>query len=72
MMKTFFTIYSQRLAGYLLLNGFTLIKLTEDKKTGRNNFVFVNSPLIGEYIDRWSTYKEIILNNCTGDRKNEH
>lgn len=66
-MKTFFTIYSQRLAGYLLLNGFTLIKITEDKKTGRNNFVFVNSPLLNDYIDRWSKYKNEILNSYKGD-----
>lgn len=68
-MKTFFTIYSQRLAGYLLLNGFTLIKITEDKKTGRNNFVFVNSPLLNDYIDRWSKYKNEILNSYKGDYK---
>lgn len=66
-MKTFFTIYSQRLAGYLMLNGFSLIKITENQKTGRNSFVFANSPILKDYVDHWSMDKLEILNNKKGD-----
>ena len=56
-MKSLFTIYSQRLAGYLMLNGFSLIKMVENKQTGKNNFIFANTLMLQDYIDRWSIEK---------------
>lgn len=52
-MKSLFTIYNQRLAGYLMMNGFPLIKMTIDRKTGKNDFIFANTEMLHDYIDRW-------------------
>lgn len=56
-MKNLFTVYNQRLAGYLMLNGFPLLKLSENKRTGKNDFIFANVPILHEYIDKWQTEK---------------
>ena len=52
-MKSLFTVYSQRLAGYLMMNGFPLLKITENDKTKKNDFIFPNTPILHDYIDRW-------------------
>ena len=40
-----FSIYSQRVAGMLMLKGFTIKKLEENKKfSDKTVFVFANSP----------------------------
>ena len=57
MEKNLFTVYSQRLAGHLMANGFPLIEMVKNKKTGMNNFLFANVPLLKEYIDRWQFTK---------------
>lgn len=57
-MKNFFTIYSQRLAGYLMCNGFSLIKMVENRQTNKNNFIFANTPMLQEYISRWNIEKQ--------------
>lgn len=54
--KSLFTVYSQRLAGFLMLNGFPLIKLTEGQ-SGRNNFIFVNTEMLQDCIDKWIMQK---------------
>lgn len=56
-MKNLFTVYNQRLAGYLMLNGFPLLKLSENKRTGKNDFIFANVPILHEYIDKWQIEK---------------
>lgn len=56
-MKSLYTIYSQRLAGYLMTNGFPLLRLAENEKTNRNNFIFANTELLQDYIDRWKIEK---------------
>ena len=56
-MKNLFTVYNQRLAGYLMLNGFPLLKLSENKRTGKNDFIFANVPILHEYIDKWQFEK---------------
>lgn len=56
-MKNLFTVYNQRLAGYLMMNGFPLIKLTENRQTGKNDFIFVNVPMLQDYIKKWQTEK---------------
>lgn len=56
-MKSLYTIYSQRLAGYLMMNGLPLIKLREDTKTGKNNFIFANTETLQDYINRWQIEK---------------
>ena len=48
-MKSLYTIYSQRLAGYLMFNGFPLLRLAENEKTNRNNFIFANTELLQDY-----------------------
>ena len=52
-MKSLFTVYNQRLAGYLMMNGFPLLKLSENKRTGKNDFIFANVPILQNYIDKW-------------------
>ena len=40
-----FTIYSQRLAGYLMLHGFVLVEMRpHEDGSGRNVFYFNDSP----------------------------
>lgn len=51
---TTFTIYSQKLAGYLMQKGFILIDMQEDiKPTGRNVFLFKNTPQLRTAIDEY-------------------
>lgn len=39
-----FSIYSQRIAGLLMINGFTIVKIEENKRfSGKKVFVFANS-----------------------------
>lgn len=56
-MKSLFTVYNQRLAGYLMMNGFPLLRLSENKRTGKNDFIFANLPLLQEYINKWQIEK---------------
>lgn len=51
------TIHSQRLAGFLMLNGFVLIKLLPNETDSRNRFLFANTPALRDYIDKWQIYK---------------
>lgn len=52
----FFTIYSQRLAGYLMQRGFPLIKLVENKNN-KNSFLFKNSTQLQDAMDEWQICK---------------
>ena len=56
MEKSLYTVYSQRLAGYLMMNGFPLIELVKSQHT-RNYFIFPNTPMLKEYIDKWQIEK---------------
>lgn len=56
-MKSLYTVYNQRLAGYLMMNGFPLIRLSENKQTGKNDFIFANVPLLQDFIDKWQIEK---------------
>ena len=50
------TIYSQKLAGYLMQRGFVLIDMKEDiKPTGRNVFLFKNTPQLQSAIDEYKS-----------------
>lgn len=55
--KSLITIYSQRLAGYLMMNGFVLLRLLPNRTDNRNRFIFANSPALRDYIDKWQIYK---------------
>lgn len=50
--STLFTVYSQRLAGYLMQRGFPLLDLTIGKD-GRNVFLFKNTSALHDAMDRW-------------------
>ena len=52
-MNSLFTVYNQRLAGYLMMNGFPLVRMSYNRRTDKNNFVFPNTDMLHEYIDRW-------------------
>lgn len=55
MNKQMFVIFSQRLAGWLMLKGFVLQGIQKDKKQSRRNvFLFNNSD---ELIENIKTYK---------------
>lgn len=62
MEKSLYTVYSQRLAGYLMMNGFPLIELVRNQNTRKNSFIFPNVPMLKDYIDKWQVEK---LNNKT-------
>lgn len=48
-------IYSQRLAGYLMLRGFVLMGMDQDRRIdGRNVFFFKNSPKLDDAIMEYS------------------
>lgn len=51
--KSLFTIYSQRLAGYLMLHGIPLIMMGKDKMSKKNNFIFPNTDDLKKYIEQW-------------------
>ena len=54
----FYTIFSQRLAGYLMMNGLPLVKLVPDNSGGsKNSFLFVNSAKLHELMDKWTAEK---------------
>lgn len=55
MYKNFYRVYSQRLAGYLMLNGFCLLKIVEENSTGYNSFIFANNPELQSYVDKYKT-----------------
>lgn len=66
-MKSLFTVYNQRLAGYLMLNGFPLIELSKNKKTSKNDFIFVNTQSLHDSIAQYQEYKR---NRITEENKN--
>lgn len=51
------TIYSQRLAGYLMLHGFVLLRLLPNQTDNRNRFLFANTPALRDCIDKWQIQK---------------
>lgn len=51
------TVHSQRLAGYLMLHGFVLIRLLPNQTDNRNRFLFANTPALRDCIDRWNIEK---------------
>lgn len=58
------TIYSQRLAGYLMLHGFVLIRLLPNETDNHNRFLFANTLALRDCIDKWQIQKlERIKNN---------
>jgi hypothetical protein len=51
-----YNCFSQKLAGYLLINGFSLIGIKSDlKKTGRNIYLFQDSEPLRKAIDQYKT-----------------
>ena len=56
-MNNLFVVYNQRLAGYLMQNGFPLVRMIENSNTGKNNFLFANVPLLHDRIDKWQLEK---------------
>lgn len=50
-------IHSQRLAGFLMMNGFRLIKLLFDESSGLNKFIFINTPALIDCIESWQIQK---------------
>lgn len=57
MEKSLFVIYNQRLAGYLMMNGFPLIALVRCQETRRNQFLFYDTPMLKDHMDKWQTEK---------------
>lgn len=50
-------IHSQRLAGFLMMNGFRLIKLLFDESSGLNKFIFINTPALIDCMGSWQIQK---------------
>jgi len=54
-MKTY-NCFSQKLAGFLLTNGFSIIGIKSDlKNTGRTIYLFQNSELLQKAINQYKT-----------------
>lgn len=47
-------VLSQKLAGYLMFNGFVLINVRKDKTSDRNVFFFNDTEQIHKYIDEYN------------------
>lgn len=54
MKNTMYIVYSQRLAGYLMCQGFPLIQLVRNIESGKNNFLFHDSTQLQQCIAEWS------------------
>lgn len=52
-----YTIYNQRLAGYLMQQGFPLLYLSRNHRTNLNKFIFRNSKILQDYIDKWQVIR---------------
>lgn len=53
------TIFSQRLAGYLMLNGFVLADMRSDRDgSGRNLFFFKDTDELRKRIEKFGNYKK--------------
>jgi len=51
-----YNCFSQKLAGYLLTNGFSIIGVKSDlKKTGRSIYLFQDSDLLRRMISKYKT-----------------
>ena len=50
-----YIVFSQRMAGYLMMNGFVLkrLDLTNKDNKKRNIFIFNNSPNLLEYVESY-------------------
>lgn len=55
MKQQLYTVYNQRCAGYLMMNGFPLLRLMVDNNTGLNTFIFANTTELHEWIEKWQT-----------------
>lgn len=53
-----FTIYSQKLAGYLMQQGFLLARVVRDAETGYNKFLFRNTEELHTAINQWHTNRQ--------------
>jgi len=53
---TVFTVYNQRLAGYLMLHGFPLRFLIH--QPNRNQFLFDNTDKVQQAISEWKSTKK--------------
>lgn len=53
----YYMVFSQRLAGFLMLNGFPLIRLSPNWRSGKNCFVFRDSAALHDCIDRYQIEK---------------
>ena len=65
--QKFYTVFSLRLAGYLMMHGFVLMDMREHiDGSGKKVFYFMKSPelekLIGEYtkISKWRIFKQTL------------
>ena len=68
-MKSLFTVYSQRLAGYLMMNGLPLVKITQASKTGKDDYLFANTDTLHNFIDKWKNERSKQQNNIIGGSK---
>lgn len=53
-MLKYYTIYSQRMAGYLMMNGFVLKGMIRQPLKRFNQFIFVDSPELREKMSEYS------------------
>lgn len=62
MNTSMYTVFSRRLAGYLMMQGFPILRIVQNSKTGKDNYLFANTEMLHDHIDRWQIER---LNNKT-------
>ena len=62
MNTSMYTVFSRRLAGYLMMQGFPILRIVQNSKTGKDNYLFANTEMLHDHIDRWQIER---LNNMT-------
>lgn len=53
MRSSYFTVYNMRLAGYLMMNGFPIIRIVQDSRSSKDDYLFANTNELQEYIGKW-------------------
>lgn len=53
----YYTIFNQRLAGFLMLHGFPLIRLAPNWSNSKNGYIFKDSSALYDYINLYQVEK---------------
>ena len=52
-----------------MMNGLPLVKITQDSKTGKDDYLFANTDTLHNFIDKWKNERSKQQNNIIGGSK---